>query len=54
MLKRQCAGNGVEQCVALLVEDDERAYFLKSQAQRKQKFLKRGKNVRGRDKVRYL
>ena len=34
------------------IEEDERAYYLKSQAQRKQKYLKRGKNnIRGRDKV---
>lgn len=34
-----------------ITEEDERAYYLKSQAQRKQKFLKRRQNARGRDKV---
>lgn len=38
-------------CLIFITEEDERAYYLKSQAQRKQKFLKRGRKVRGQDKV---
>ena len=34
-----------------IAEEDERAYYLKSQAQRKQKFLKQRRKVRGQDKV---
>ena len=34
-----------------VAEEDERAYYLKSQAQRKQKYLKGGRKVRGQDKV---